>query len=72
MERSSLWSLNHRGIPTTVQLCKAIKKMLGPHFNADQSNKVRGPVSSEQSCAHNLSLVQWCRIIIELSFGLKS
>lgn len=48
------------------------KKMLGPHFNADQSNKVRGPVSSEQSCAHNLSLVQWCRIIIELSFGLKS
>lgn len=47
-------------------------KMCASPFNAEQSNKVRGPISSEQSCAHNLSLVQWCRIVIELSFGLKS
>lgn len=42
-----------------------------PPVTEDQSNKVRGPISSEQSCAHCSSLVQWCRIIVELSFDLK-
>lgn len=71
MEHYSLCSLIHRGLPPTNSSgVQSNKKSPPPPSNADQSNKVRGPISSEQSCAHNLSLVQWCRNIIELSFGL--
>lgn len=44
-----------------------------PSFNADQSKKSeRANILLSRDVARNLSLVQWCRIIIELSFGLIS
>lgn len=73
IECSSLLSLIHRGILITKNsLDVQSKKKWNAPLNAGQSKKVRGSISSEHSCAHYLSLVQWCRIIIELSFGFKS
>lgn len=38
----SLWSLIQRGIPTTVQVCKAIK--CGPLSTQIRANRVREPI----------------------------
>lgn len=68
-EDSSLWFLSHSGTPPTnndsgVQSHKTCPP---PQILCrSERHKVRRPISSEQSCTQNLSLVQWCRIIIWL------